>query len=121
MASEQEFRNRAAVDDSVQRQLQMGTQILEQGSQTLARTQNLALETERIGIDTTAELGLQREKLERTRDRLTDTNAEISMSQRIIQRLRCNVLQSRMLLIGIIGAELLILGGIIALKILLKK
>ena len=93
---------------------------MERSGQTLNRTQHLAYETEQIGIDTTAELGVQREQLERTRERLHETNAELSISRRIIQRLRCGVMQSRLLLIGIIIVEVLILVAVIVLKVIYR-
>lgn len=47
-----------------------GTESLNSASESIARSQRIAVESEQIGTDIIEELGQQREQLDRTRDRV---------------------------------------------------
>jgi vesicle transport through interaction with t-SNAREs protein 1 len=49
-----------------------GTASLQRASESLARSQRVAIESEQIGEQVIGELGTQRESLTRTRDRVCD-------------------------------------------------
>lgn len=100
--------------------VQQGTAILERTSASIARSTAIAVETERVGTDVLGELGTQRETLTRTRDRLIDTDAELSRSKRIIRSMSRNVLYNKILLILIIILECCILGAVIYWKFFMK-
>lgn len=78
------------------------------------------METEQVGTEVLGELGTQRETLSRTRDRLVDTDGEISRSKRIIRSISNNVLYNKILLIIIIVLECGILGAVIYWKFFMK-
>ncbi|XP_027208401.1 vesicle transport through interaction with t-SNAREs homolog 1B [Penaeus vannamei] len=107
-------------DNEMRRQVQQGTAILERTSASIARSTAIAVETERVGTDVLGELGTQRETLTRTRDRLIDTDAELSRSKRIIRSMSRNVLYNKILLILIIILECCILGAVIYWKFFMK-
>lgn len=51
-----------------------GSESLNNASQSIARSQRIAVESEQIGTDIIEELGQQREQLDRTRDRVRRTS-----------------------------------------------
>uniref|UniRef100_A0A8C7X3E3 Vesicle transport through interaction with t-SNAREs 1B n=1 Tax=Oryzias sinensis TaxID=183150 RepID=A0A8C7X3E3_9TELE len=55
--------------------LLQGTEYLNNATQSIERSQRIAVETEQIGTDIIEELGGQREQLDRTRDRAHDKQA----------------------------------------------
>lgn len=67
-----------------------------------------------------SELTTQRESLLRTRDRLQNTNEELSKSRRILRIMKTNVLYNKCILIVIILLEICILGGLIFIKFIKK-
>ena len=71
------------VDEIHRRQVEEGSGILERTSQSILRSQQVALESEEIGGEVVSDLGVQRETLERARNRLQETNAEISRSRKV--------------------------------------
>ncbi|XP_068219078.1 vesicle transport through interaction with t-SNAREs homolog 1B [Palaemon carinicauda] len=103
----------ASLDALRRKQVQRGTAILERTSESIARSTTIAVETEQVGTEVLGELGAQRETLTRTRDRLIDTDAELSRSKKIIRAMSRNVLYNRILLIIIILLEVGILGGLV--------
>lgn len=78
------------------------------------------METEQVGTEVLGELGTQRETLSRTRDRLVDTDEEISRSKRIIRSISHNVLYNKILLIIIILLECAILVALVYWKFLMN-
>ncbi|XP_076268909.1 vesicle transport through interaction with t-SNAREs 1b [Rhynchophorus ferrugineus] len=86
-----------------------GTQILERTGQSLARSNQIAIETEQIGQEVISELGQQRESLLRTRDRLDDANTNLDNTKAILKRMGRNVIYNKVILISIILLEVLIL------------
>ncbi|XP_059490484.1 vesicle transport through interaction with t-SNAREs homolog 1B [Neocloeon triangulifer] len=93
-----------------QRALQ-GYAILERTSQSLARSEQAALETERIGTEVLSELESQRESLLRTRQRLEDADEELSQARRVLNSMYKNIIANKIILCLIIILEMAILGG----------
>jgi len=93
-----------------------GRSILERTSDSIARSQAVAIETEQIGNEVVGELGTQRETLLRTKSRLVDTDVEISRSRKILRSMYLNMIYNKLILIGIIIVEVCILGVLIYLK-----
>ncbi|MPC60727.1 Vesicle transport through interaction with t-SNAREs 1B [Portunus trituberculatus] len=58
--------------------VQQGTAVLERTSASIARSTAIAVETEQVGTEVLGELGTQRDTLTRTRDRLIDTEGELT-------------------------------------------
>ncbi|KAM8705076.1 hypothetical protein ACLKA7_009524 [Drosophila subpalustris] len=90
--------------------------VLQSTSESIARSTQVALQTENIGAEVLGELGEQRESLLRTTRRLEDADQELSKSRIIIRKLRHEVLYNRIVLILIIILELGILIGLLVLK-----
>ncbi|CAG9860090.1 unnamed protein product [Phyllotreta striolata] len=108
-------------DDYEQRNRQLlfqGTQVLERTGQSLARSTQIAVETETIGHEVISELGEQREALLRTRGRLEDANEQLSSAKNILKSMSRNVFYNKLILILIIIIEILILACLCYLKFL---
>lgn len=119
---------RYSEDDEVERlentqrtQLMQGTASLTRASDSLARSHQVAAETDEIGNQIIDELGTQRESLLRTKSRLTETDENLSRSRKILNKMARSVLTNKLLLVIIILLELAILGGVLYWKISTKK
>lgn len=88
-------------------------QAMSRTSESIARSQRVAAETDDIGHNIIGELGSQREQLTRTRDRLIETDEELSKSRRILKGIGRRVITSKVFLIFVIVLEVIILGGIV--------
>ncbi|XP_023019509.2 vesicle transport through interaction with t-SNAREs 1b [Leptinotarsa decemlineata] len=93
-----------------------GTQILERTGESLARSHQIAVETEDIGNEVISELGQQRESLLRTRDRLGDANEELDNAKSVLRKMGREVLYNKLILVLIIITEVIILVSLIYLK-----
>eukprot|EP00095_Tigriopus_kingsejongensis_P002535 maker-scaffold344_size201325-snap-gene-1.20 protein:Tk02535 transcript:maker-scaffold344_size201325-snap-gene-1.20-mRNA-1 annotation:"vesicle transport through interaction with t-snares homolog 1b" len=100
------------------RQVVEGTNSLDRSSRSVLRSQQVAVETEAVSTEIIGDLSIQREQLERTRERIYETNDELSRSRRILKRIYFGVIQNKAILIGIILIEILILCGLVYLKLL---
>ncbi|XP_037070740.1 vesicle transport through interaction with t-SNAREs homolog 1B-like [Pollicipes pollicipes] len=107
--------------DDVRRHVQSGLQALQRTSDSIARSQQLSAETDQVGAEVISDLGVQRDSLQRTRDRLADTDAELGRSQRLLRTMYVRVISNKVLLVAIILLELAVLGAAIYLKFLKKK
>ncbi|XP_044574520.1 vesicle transport through interaction with t-SNAREs homolog 1B [Cotesia glomerata] len=108
--------------EAEQRQTLLGTRAtLDRAAQSVARSQTVAAETEQIGQEVIAELGVQRETLIRTRRRLSETDQELAASRKIMRLIGRRVLTNKIVLILIIISEAAILGLTIYLKFFSKK
>jgi len=107
-------------EERMSHQVMMGRQALDRTGQSIARSQQVAIETEEIGGAIVDDLGNQRETLERTRGRLQDTNAELSRGRRILTRLKVATVYNKIIMIAIIVIELLIIMCIIYFKYIRK-
>lgn len=93
-----------------------GRQILERTSASLARSNQIAIETETIGTEVIGELGEQRESLLRSQRRLESANEGLRKSNVILRAMQRNFLYNRLILILIIVMEIVILGGLLFIK-----
>uniref|UniRef100_A0A182JF78 t-SNARE coiled-coil homology domain-containing protein n=1 Tax=Anopheles atroparvus TaxID=41427 RepID=A0A182JF78_ANOAO len=103
-------------NDHHRQQVLQGRQILERTSASLARSNQIAIETEHTGHEVISELEVQRETLLRSQRRLESANDDLSKSGAILRAMQRNVLYNKLILILIIVMELVILAGMIALK-----
>ncbi|XP_031619738.1 vesicle transport v-SNARE 12 [Contarinia nasturtii] len=94
-----------------------GRQILERTSASLARSNQVAIETENIGTEVISELDEQRESLLRSQRRLDEANADLSKSSAILRAMQRNIFYNKLTLILIIVLEIFCLIGIIILKV----
>uniref|UniRef100_A0A2M4C472 Putative vesicle transport through interaction with t-snares protein 1b n=1 Tax=Anopheles marajoara TaxID=58244 RepID=A0A2M4C472_9DIPT len=97
-------------------QVLQGRQILERTSASLARSNQIAIETEHTGHEVISELEVQRESLLRSQRRLENANEHLSKSGAILRAMKRNVLYNKLILILIIVMEVVILAGMIYLK-----
>lgn len=93
-----------------------GQAALERTSESLERTQKTAIETEEIATAIVEDLDCQRETLLRARDRLVNTDYELSKTRQLLRMAQRNVCANKLLLILIIIIEIFILGFSIYLK-----
>ena len=110
------YAHNRVIDEAMRATVRQGTEILERTSQSLYRSTQVAIETEEVGTGVIQELGQQREALTRTRDRLTDTDTELTRSRRILQSMQRVGLTNKLVLIAIILLEIAILAGLIYYK-----
>lgn len=103
--------------DHNRRMVVEGRQILERTSASLARSNQVSIDTENIGTEVITELDEQRESLLRSQRRLDDANADLSKSSAILRAMKRNFFYNKLALILIIALEVLCLVGIIILKI----
>ncbi|KAL4238678.1 Vesicle transport through interaction with t-SNAREs 1B [Mactra antiquata] len=93
--------------------LMQGHQSLARTNESMARSHQVAAETDQVGVEILGELGRQREVLTRTKDRLHDTDSNLSKSRKILNTMAMRVMTNKMILIVIIILELGILGGVV--------
>ncbi|XP_049276802.1 uncharacterized protein LOC125760585 [Anopheles funestus] len=105
-------------NDHHRQQVLQGRQILERTSASLARSNQIAIETEHTGHEVINELEVQRESLLRSQHRLENANDDLSKSGAILRAMKRNVLYNKLILIMIIVMEVVILAGMITLKFL---
>lgn len=101
MNDEYETRNRQIILE--------GTQVLERTGESLARSHQIAIETENIGNEVVNELGEQREALLRTRNHLENANEQLNNAKTVTKRIARNFFYNKILLIFIIIMEITIL------------
>lgn len=102
--------------DHNRRLVHEGRQILERTSASLARSNQVAIETEYIGTEVITELDEQRETLLRSQRRLDDANADLSKSSALLRAMQRNVFYNKLTLILIIALEIVCLIGLLILK-----
>lgn len=86
-----------------------GTQVLERTGESLARSHQIAIETENIGNEVINELGEQREALLRTRNHLENANEQLNNAKTVTKKMARDLVYNKILLICIIIMELVIL------------
>ncbi|XP_071080153.1 vesicle transport through interaction with t-SNAREs homolog 1B-like [Haliotis cracherodii] len=101
------------IEASQRSKLLQGHQSLQRTSESIARSQQIAAETDQIGVEIIDELGQQRETLVRTRDRLSDTDANLGKSRKILKGMARRLMTNKMILAVIILFEVGILGGLV--------
>lgn len=96
--------------ESRNRQIMLeGTQVLERTGESLARSHQIAIETENIGNEVVNELGEQREALLRTRNHLENANEQLNNAKTVTRKMARDLVYNKILLICIIIMELVIL------------
>lgn len=93
-----------------------GRAILERTGESIARSTQIAIETENIGAEVVSELGEQRETLLRAKSRLTNADEHLNSAKSVLRRMKRNVLYNKLILILIIILEATILGTVSYLK-----
>lgn len=93
---------------------------LERSAGSVARSQQVAADTEQIGTEVVTELGTQRETLLRAKRRLSQTDQELTKTQKIIRTMTKRVLTNKFILIIIIVLEIGILAATVYLKFFKK-
>ncbi|KAF2881178.1 hypothetical protein ILUMI_25003 [Ignelater luminosus] len=93
-----------------------GRAVLERTGESIARSNQIAIETETVGTEVLSELGDQRETLLRAKNRLTNADEQLDNSKNILRQMGRNVLYNKLILILIIVLEIAILGTVSYLK-----
>ncbi|GAB1607459.1 vesicle transport through interaction with t-SNAREs homolog 1B-like [Argonauta hians] len=104
------------MENSNRQKLFSGIESLQRTSESIARSQQVAAETDEIGTNIIEDMSRQREVLERTKGRLDETDANISKSRRIIKNIVRRVMTDKLILIAIILVEMAALGGVVYYK-----
>ena len=99
-------------EDETRRTVMEGHAILERTADSLARSQSTAAQTERVGEEVVSELSAQRETLLRSRQRLEDTDQELSQTHVLLRKMKLNVFTNKIILIVIILLEICILAAV---------
>ncbi|XP_057315879.1 vesicle transport through interaction with t-SNAREs homolog 1B-like [Hydractinia symbiolongicarpus] len=105
-------------DRNMQQQNKMleGLDSLNRGSQSVARSQRIAAETDEIGVQIIGDLDDQRESLLRSKDKVAQTNADLTRSRRILNSMAIRLATNKILLVVIIIVEIAILAAVIYLR-----
>ncbi|XP_015519438.1 vesicle transport through interaction with t-SNAREs homolog 1B [Neodiprion pinetum] len=93
---------------------------LERSASSVARSQRIAAETEQVGTEVVAELGEQRETLLRAKRRLSQTDQELTKTQKVLRTMTRRVLTNKFILVLIIILEVGILAAVVYLKFFRK-
>ncbi|KAK7103991.1 hypothetical protein V1264_018772 [Littorina saxatilis] len=101
------------LDQSNRAKLMQGHQSLQRASESIARSHQIAAETDQIGVEIIDELGTQRDTLLRTKDKLSDTDANLSRSRKILKNMARRMMTNKLILAVIILVELAILAGLV--------
>jgi len=94
-------------------QLLAGTERLERSSGRLRESQRVALETEEVGRNTLADLGRQRETIERTRVTLQDSEGYTDRSIKTLRGMARRMATNRVITISIITVLVLLIAAVI--------
>ena len=103
-------------EDETRHTVLEGHAILERTAESLARSQHTAEETERVGEEVVSELSAQRETLLRSRQRLADTDHELSQTHVLLRKMKLHVFTNKIILIIIILLEICILAAVCYIK-----
>jgi len=99
--------------DAVREKVISGIRSLERTGDSIHRSQQVAVETEQVGTGIIEDLGTQRESLERTRNRLVETETELVQTRSVLRKMYRNVITSKITLICIIFIEIAILVAVV--------
>ncbi|GFR98688.1 vesicle transport through interaction with t-SNAREs-like protein 1B, partial [Elysia marginata] len=106
------FDRNERLESSNRAKLFQGHQSLQRTSESIARSHQIAAETDQIGVEIIDELGTQRETIIRARDRLEETDVNLGRSRGILKSMARRVTTDKLILAVIIVVELAILGGV---------
>uniref|UniRef100_A0A672L6M3 Vesicle transport through interaction with t-SNAREs 1A n=1 Tax=Sinocyclocheilus grahami TaxID=75366 RepID=A0A672L6M3_SINGR len=112
IAYSDEVRNELLGDDGSSSESQRAhlldnTEKLERSSRRLEAGYQIAVETEQVGQEILTNLHSDREKIQRSRDRLRETDANLGKSSRILTSMLRRIIQNR-ILVFILGAIILL-------------
>lgn len=93
-----------------------GRAVLERTGESIARSNQIAIETENVGTEVISELNEQRQTLLRTRDRLENANEQLDNAKSVLKRMGRNAIYNKLILILIIIIEIAILVSLSYLK-----
>jgi len=93
--------------------LLVGNEKLEETNDRLLNTQQIATETEEIGVNILGELSSQRQQLERTRDNLNLINDNIIKGRKILSSMSRRIVTNKIILLFIIIVLIAAIGAII--------
>lgn len=96
--------------------IKRGLKAIDSSNQSLTRATRMAEENQQIGTEVLSELDVQREKLTRTRDVLTETDVELGRTHRILRSMNRRVYTNKCLLLVIIALELTTLAILVYYK-----
>ncbi|XP_061491992.1 vesicle transport through interaction with t-SNAREs homolog 1A isoform X2 [Rhineura floridana] len=104
IAYSDEVRNELLGDDGNSSEIQRAhlldnTERLERSSRRLEAGYQIAVETEQIGQDILENLSHDREKIQRARERLRETDANLGKSSRILTGMLRRIIQNRILIV----------------------
>lgn len=91
-----------SINDEQQRRLLDNSERIERTGNRLADGYRTILETETIGATVLQDLSEQREKIQRSRSRLRETNEDLRLSSRIMNSMIVRSLRERAVLYGVI-------------------
>jgi vesicle transport through interaction with t-SNAREs protein 1 len=103
----------AVVQASHRSQLLKGTDSLNRATESIARSKQVAAESEAIGTETLEDLVGQREQLLRAADTVKETDDEVSKAKRILISMGKRVITDKLIMFTIILLELGIIGGVV--------
>jgi len=102
-----------STEEVLRQQVMRGTAVLEKTSDSIQRSTQVAHETEEIGQGIMGDLTVQREGLERARTMLSETDAELSRSRRILKRMSRGTIYNKVVLLLIIIVQVCIVGALV--------
>nr|CAH8876276.1 unnamed protein product [Trichobilharzia regenti] len=105
---EESLREEVLFDADMRAQLLSNTERIARSTTKLEDGVRIALETEDVGGHILQDLSEQREKLQRSRDRLRQADSDLKRSSRLVSVMTRRVLQNKVLLIAVISLMVLI-------------
>lgn len=102
-----------SIEDQLRQQVLRGAAVLDKTSESIQRSTQVAAESEEIGGEIMTNLHGQRETLERARAMISETDAELSRSRRILKRLSRSTIYNKVVLVIIIIIQLFIIGALV--------
>ncbi|CAH8875875.1 unnamed protein product [Trichobilharzia szidati] len=105
---EESLREEVLFDADMRAQLLSNTERIARSTTKLEDGVRIALETEDVGGHILQDLSEQREKLQRSRDRLRQADSDLKRSSRLVAVMTRRVLQNKVLLIAVISLMVLI-------------
>ncbi|XP_038073853.1 vesicle transport through interaction with t-SNAREs homolog 1B-like isoform X2 [Patiria miniata] len=96
--------------------LLQGQETLNRTSDSLARTHQIAAETDEIGVGIIDELDGQKEQLLNAKDKLQNMDQSLGKSKRVLNTMGRRIITNKLILMAVILVELAILGVVVYLK-----
>jgi vesicle transport through interaction with t-SNAREs 1 len=103
----------------IQKQQDSNTERVVKMNKTLDQGYAISLETEEIGKSILTNLNEQREVIQRSRDRLRQTNNDLGQSSRVLSKMLQRLIQNKFLLFGLF--IFLFIGVIIAIYLAIRR